>query len=269
MYFRMKGLNQAGADVCHRFAGGAPMQRTAIFLVVVLMSSAFIMPTLAFLPPSHNLDSRPLRGAPAFRNSISKQNTQDFATYVRDTVPAWLKEQKSLPFECTACGKCCQRDGDVYMNRSEFTAVAAFLNMSEDAFIRTYSQHVLMDEKEQVAWVHFSSKGLGHCVFLEPDTRHCRIHPVKPVQCRTYPFYPSLLKSPEAWAAECRRSDDDFESSLPVGSTTASGCEGMKPIDDPTANVMEGVPIETVLENLFDYEKHDREMYGDKFVPEW
>ena len=155
------------------------------------------------------------------------------------------------------------------MNRSEFTAVAAYLNMSEEAFIKTYSHHVLMDEKQQVAWIHFSSNGLDQCVFLEPETRHCRIHAVKPVQCRTYPFYPSLLKSPEAWAEECRGADDDVESNLPASSTTASGCEGMKPIDDPAGRVMESVPIKNVLEHLFEYELHEKEMYGDKFISEW
>ena len=202
--------------------------------------------------------------------AINNKNTEDFASYVRDTVPAWIKEHESMPFECSSCGKCCQRGGgDVYMNRSEFTAAAAFLNVTEDDFIRQYSQHVLLDERQQVSWIHFSSKGSGRCVFLEPETQHCRIHAVKPVQCRAYPFYPTYLKSPEAWAAECRRADGDIESTLPPWSSSESGCEGMKPVDDPAAKFMNRVPLKNVLEHLFEFELHERDLYGDKFESDW
>ena len=39
-----------------------------------------------------------------------------------------------------------------------------------------------------------------HCVFLTADG--CSIHEVKPTQCRTYPFWPSLIQSREMWKEE-------------------------------------------------------------------
>ena len=38
----------------------------------------------------------------------------------------------------------------------------------------------------------------GRCVFLEDgrETR-CRIYPARPKQCRTWPYWPELLRSPE------------------------------------------------------------------------
>ena len=40
----------------------------------------------------------------------------------------------------------------------------------------------------------------GHCVFLQGA--RCSVHDAKPVQCRTWPFWPELLKSRAAYARE-------------------------------------------------------------------
>lgn len=40
----------------------------------------------------------------------------------------------------------------------------------------------------------------GGCTFL--DGNKCTVHEVKPIQCRTYPFWPEVLESKAAWAAE-------------------------------------------------------------------
>jgi len=39
----------------------------------------------------------------------------------------------------------------------------------------------------------------GDCVFLDPRTRGCTVYPVRPAQCRTWPFWNSNLVSEEAW----------------------------------------------------------------------
>ena len=39
----------------------------------------------------------------------------------------------------------------------------------------------------------------GDCTFLDGRTRRCTIYPVRPAQCRTWPFWNSNLESPEAW----------------------------------------------------------------------
>jgi hypothetical protein len=220
-----------------------------------------------------------------------------------EKLPEWLKRQVYLPFACTECGKCCQRgNGDVYMNRNEFMAVAQYLNMSTDDFIRTYSQHVLYEDDQnkndarqqqrQVAWIHFSSP--QQCVFLDPETKHCRIHPVKPVQCRTYPFYPQLLHSLEAWNAECREPtyDDTATTTAEQNGNDSlllvkdnSGCEGMRPIllgsnngDDnsnyttrasPTEATTNGVSIQSVLQQMYEYEEHERDLFGDLYQSPW
>lgn len=39
----------------------------------------------------------------------------------------------------------------------------------------------------------------GDCTFLDPKSRRCSIYPVRPIQCRTWPFWPANLVSREAW----------------------------------------------------------------------
>ena len=39
----------------------------------------------------------------------------------------------------------------------------------------------------------------GDCPFLEGA--RCRIHPARPAQCRTFPFWPENLRSRAAWRA--------------------------------------------------------------------
>lgn len=41
------------------------------------------------------------------------------------------------------------------------------------------------------------------CVFLDADTRHCLVYKARPIQCRTWPFWDSNLKSPETWESTC------------------------------------------------------------------
>jgi len=39
----------------------------------------------------------------------------------------------------------------------------------------------------------------GDCIYFDGQTRRCTIYPVRPVQCRTWPFWNSILESRETW----------------------------------------------------------------------
>ena len=41
-------------------------------------------------------------------------------------------------------------------------------------------------------------------MLLDPHSRTCRVYPVRPVQCRAWPWWQENLASPERWA-ECAR----------------------------------------------------------------
>lgn len=104
-----------------------------------------------------------------------------------------------LRFECTQCGNCCSGPpGNVWTDQRERRKIAAFLNMEEEEFTTTFTRRVglrySLKEKQ--------NGGDLDCIFLvsENGKRVCSIYPVRPLQCRTWPFWKENLKSPEAWA---------------------------------------------------------------------
>ena len=44
----------------------------------------------------------------------------------------------------------------------------------------------------------------GDCVFFDSKSRGCQVYEVRPRQCRTWPFWTSNVRTPEAWQRTCR-----------------------------------------------------------------
>lgn len=104
-----------------------------------------------------------------------------------------------LAFECQGCGRCCAgpEEGYIWLNDEEVVAIAKFLGIAEtemrDKHVRRVSGRLSLREK----------KPSRDCVFLESDDqghRKCSIYSVRPMQCRTWPYWPQNLTQPESWA---------------------------------------------------------------------
>lgn len=117
--------------------------------------------------------------------------------------PAWYVA--GLAFECTQCGRCCAgpEEGYVWVTPAEIARIAEYLGMPEKEFRRKYVRRIGR---------RFSLKevsGSHDCIFLTPleeqEGKGCRIYPVRPVQCRTWPFWPSNIRSPQAWSLAADR----------------------------------------------------------------
>ena len=88
-----------------------------------------------------------------------------------------------MNFVCQCCGACCRiKDGICRVSDAEIVRIAAFLGMSESDFIAMETE-LAPDRKTLM----LRSRPDGACVYLTDDNR-CRIHPVKPDKCRTFPF---------------------------------------------------------------------------------
>jgi len=86
-------------------------------------------------------------------------------------------------FSCRRCGACCRiKDGIVRLSDAEVTRIAAFLGMKEDAFIEGETE-LAPDRRSLV----LKSRPDGSCAYLTADNL-CRINPVKPDKCRTFPL---------------------------------------------------------------------------------
>ena len=98
-----------------------------------------------------------------------------------------------LRFACRRCGTCCTGEpGYVILRAGEADRIAAHLGLEPAAFRAQHTRRVpggtsLREEDD------------GRCAFFAAG---CRIYPVRPRQCRTYPFWPRIVASPTAWRQE-------------------------------------------------------------------
>lgn len=101
-----------------------------------------------------------------------------------------------LRFECTGCGNCCGGfPGFVWVTPENVRQIAAYLEMTPEACALTYVRKI----KDKYS---LREKLQHDCVFLErpaPGQTRCRIYPVRPTQCRTWPYWDANLTSPRAW----------------------------------------------------------------------
>ena len=100
-----------------------------------------------------------------------------------------------LKFTCTQCGNCCSGDtGYVWATKEEIRRIAEFLGRPNGRLDKKHLRRV---------GLHYSltEKPGGDCVFLtrENGKSGCSIYPVRPLQCRNWPFWNENLRSRESW----------------------------------------------------------------------
>jgi Fe-S-cluster containining protein len=109
---------------------------------------------------------------------------------------AWYAD--GLRFACTRCGNCCTGPGGyVWLTERDEEGLAAHLGLTRDEFRRRYARLV-------GTRLSLVDKPNGDCVFLTAE-RGCGVQAAKPRQCVTYPFWPRITATRDAWAAEGER----------------------------------------------------------------
>ena len=92
------------------------------------------------------------------------------------------------PAACAACGaRCCRgKSGNIWVNAEEIKDISRFLGTHPIDFMRTSIHRV--DNRLSIR-ERYTEDGFS-CAFLEngPQAR-CGIYPVRPQQCRTFPFW--------------------------------------------------------------------------------
>lgn len=151
----------------------------------------------------------------------------------------WGKGEQEVNFKCTGCGKCCSNEGEVWFNTDEVADLVMYLNAtrgeeSTEEILERYADDFMP------GWVKMKNREIeqedgsttGGCIFLDDDGKKCTIYGARPVQCRTYPWWPRLMHNESTWNAEA----------IPEGQTwTAAngGCEGvnLKQTEDEGSSV--------------------------------
>jgi len=105
---------------------------------------------------------------------------------------AWYSD--GLRFECTQCGDCCSgSEGYVWVNQEEIDGMANRIGMDSVAFEERFVKRVGVRRS-------LKERPGGDCVLLDPQTRKCTAYEERPRQCKTWPFWQSNIRTPEAWA---------------------------------------------------------------------
>jgi Fe-S-cluster containining protein len=112
-----------------------------------------------------------------------------------DAPPApWYHQ--GLSFTCTRCGACCTgAPGFVWVSAEEQDAIADFLGEDRERFRAIYTRR--LDRG-----ISLRERANNDCVFYDAEAG-CTVYPVRPRQCRTWPFWASNVSSPEAWKRTC------------------------------------------------------------------
>jgi uncharacterized protein len=125
-----------------------------------------------------------------------------------EATPPWYAA--GLSFTCTQCGNCCTGGpGFVWISSREIDRLADHLQLSREQVIDRYCRKV---QGKYSLKEHRNPRGQYDCTFLKEvkvaagnggkvihTKRVCTIYPVRPLQCRTWPFWSENLSSPERW----------------------------------------------------------------------
>lgn len=134
------------------------------------------------------------------------------------TLPLPVIQQKSAPrrwfegglkFRCTGCGNCCTGPtGYVWITQQEIQRLGAHLGRSVEEVCKRYvrkigNRHSLRERK--------TLDGKYDCVFLTElsdeegqKRRGCGIYQVRPLQCRTFPFWDGVVATRRSWESTAR-----------------------------------------------------------------
>lgn len=114
---------------------------------------------------------------------------------------AWY--EAGLAFACTRCGNCCTGEpGTVLVDEQEIAALGTLVALDDAAF-RALCTRALPSGR-----IVLRERANGDCVFWSARAG-CTVYAERPRQCRTWPFWRSVVASPAAWRA------------------AAAGCPGM------------------------------------------
>jgi uncharacterized protein len=102
----------------------------------------------------------------------------------------WYHE--GLAFECTRCGKCCTgAPGYVWVTDEDIKGIAAFRG-------ETMVQTTGLYTRPAAGRRSLRERANGDCIFWDRAAGGT-IYPVRPPQCRSWPFWPTHVATPQAW----------------------------------------------------------------------
>lgn len=95
-----------------------------------------------------------------------------------------IGEALAIGKECSKCGNCCSYSSGALLD-ADIPRIAEYLKITEKALREEYLEEVekFNTKRLRPKLIRQDNRPYGRCIFLE-DNNHCRIHEVKPTECR-------------------------------------------------------------------------------------
>jgi Fe-S-cluster containining protein len=115
-----------------------------------------------------------------------------------------IKEGFNFGFNPDACrrctGKCCHGEsGRIWADQQEILQISTFLKINPIDYIQRYLNRI---ENRYSIKERFTQDDF-ECVFFDGSKNICSIYPVRPFQCRKYPFWEHFRLNMEQAIREC------------------------------------------------------------------
>ena len=102
---------------------------------------------------------------------------------------------QGLRFSCTRCSACCRlTPGYVFLSGKDLELLAEGLQIKYTGVMEKYCRWVPVPGGEMQ--LSLREKPGFDCIFWQEG---CTMYPYRPLQCRTFPFWESILHSRDVW----------------------------------------------------------------------
>jgi Fe-S-cluster containining protein len=101
-----------------------------------------------------------------------------------------------LKFSCTRCSSCCRHEsGFVFLSEKDLSQLQSAVSLLRSQFIALYCRWVTTGSTQRLS---LKEKSNYDCIFWKDA---CSVYEARPLQCRSFPFWESILTSFDAWEA--------------------------------------------------------------------
>jgi len=115
------------------------------------------------------------------------------------------KDGYGYVFDCSACeecgGACCTGEsGYIWVKYAEIEDIAKFLELNVEDFAKIYLKkagHRYSLVEKKIGENNYA------CIFFDEELKRCNIYDVRPMQCRTFPFWEQYKGDEDEVRAEC------------------------------------------------------------------
>jgi Fe-S-cluster containining protein len=104
-------------------------------------------------------------------------------------------KKTGLHFQCQRCSGCCRfSPGFVFLSEEDIKNLLEYTSLSINEFARRYLRIIDLGDFSRIS---LKEKENYDCIFWENGG--CKVYEKRPLQCRSFPFWTSLLASAEPW----------------------------------------------------------------------